>query len=201
MLEAARAALPELPAARARATSASSASRRTRRALFAFEPEWGDYFEPRSAGEPGTVANWVTELRARADAPAAVDAGRAGQARRPRRGPGPSRPATRRASSTAWSPTAATRPEIVAREDLGAMGDSGELAGIVAEVIDENPDVVERIRGGNTKAMGALVGPGHARDQGQGGRRRGQPPDPRAARRVAGAPRRDARAVRGAAAS
>ena len=73
---------------------------------------------------------------------------------------------------------------IVEREDLGAMGDSGELAGIVAKVIEDNPDVVERIRGGNAKAIGALVGPDHARDQGQGGRRRGQPPDPRAARRL-----------------
>ncbi len=49
--------------------------------------------------------------------------------------------------------------EIVEREDLGAMDDSGELAGIVAKVIEDNPDVVERIRGGNAKAMGALVGP------------------------------------------
>jgi aspartyl-tRNA(Asn)/glutamyl-tRNA(Gln) amidotransferase subunit B len=49
--------------------------------------------------------------------------------------------------------------EIVEREDLGAMGDSGELAGIVAKVIADNGDVVERIKGGNTKAMGALVGP------------------------------------------
>ena len=39
------------------------------------------------------------------------------------------------------------------------MGDSGELAGIVAKVIEDNADVVERIRGGNAKAMGALVGP------------------------------------------
>jgi aspartyl-tRNA(Asn)/glutamyl-tRNA(Gln) amidotransferase subunit B len=29
----------------------------------------------------------------------------------------------------------------------------------VAKVIGDNPDVVERIRGGNAKAMGALVGP------------------------------------------
>ena len=49
--------------------------------------------------------------------------------------------------------------EIVAREDLGAMEDSSELAGIVARVLDDNPDVVERIRGGNAKAMGALMGP------------------------------------------
>ena len=49
--------------------------------------------------------------------------------------------------------------EIVEREGLGAMEDSGELEAIVAKVIDDNPDIVERIRGGNAKAMGALVGP------------------------------------------
>ena len=49
--------------------------------------------------------------------------------------------------------------EIVEREGLGAMDDGDELAGIVAKVIGENPDVVERIKGGNAKAMGALVGP------------------------------------------
>ena len=48
---------------------------------------------------------------------------------------------------------------IVEAEGLGAMGDADELAGIVAKVIAENPDVAERIRGGNAKAMGALVGP------------------------------------------
>ena len=45
------------------------------------------------------------------------------------------------------------------REGLAALEDDGELAGIVARVIDDNPDVVERIKGGNAKAMGALVGP------------------------------------------
>ena len=49
--------------------------------------------------------------------------------------------------------------EIVEREGLGALEDDGELAGIVARVIGDNPDVVERIKGGNAKAMGALVGP------------------------------------------
>jgi aspartyl-tRNA(Asn)/glutamyl-tRNA(Gln) amidotransferase subunit B len=49
--------------------------------------------------------------------------------------------------------------DIVEREGLGAMEDDGELAAVVAKVIEENPDVVERIKGGNAKAMGALVGP------------------------------------------
>ena len=48
---------------------------------------------------------------------------------------------------------------IVEREGLAAMEDGGELAGIVAKVIAENPDVVERIRAATPKAMGALVGP------------------------------------------
>ena len=49
--------------------------------------------------------------------------------------------------------------EIVAREGLAAMEAGDELARVVAQVLAENPDVVERIRGGNAKAMGALVGP------------------------------------------
>jgi aspartyl-tRNA(Asn)/glutamyl-tRNA(Gln) amidotransferase subunit B len=39
------------------------------------------------------------------------------------------------------------------------MSDEGELAAIVAKAIEDNPDVVERIRGGNEKAIGALMGP------------------------------------------
>ena len=34
-----------------------------------------------------------------------------------------------------------------------------ELVGVLALGQADNPDVVERIRGGNAKAMGALVGP------------------------------------------
>jgi aspartyl-tRNA(Asn)/glutamyl-tRNA(Gln) amidotransferase subunit B len=49
--------------------------------------------------------------------------------------------------------------EIVEAEGLGALGDDGELAAIVARVIEEHPDVAERVRGGNPKAIGALVGP------------------------------------------
>jgi aspartyl-tRNA(Asn)/glutamyl-tRNA(Gln) amidotransferase subunit B len=48
---------------------------------------------------------------------------------------------------------------VVDREGLAAMDAGGELEGIVARVIADNPDVVERIRGGNAKAIGALTGP------------------------------------------
>ncbi len=49
--------------------------------------------------------------------------------------------------------------EIAEREGLGAMGDGDELAQIVAGVIAAHPDIAETVRGGNAKAVGALVGP------------------------------------------
>ena len=104
------------------------------------------------------MAIWVTELRGRADSPDAVEPDRAGQAHRLVEArtvtAGNARVVLDRLVADGGDPA-----EIVEREDLGAMGDSGELAGIVAKVIEDNPDVVERIRGGNAKAMGALVGP------------------------------------------
>jgi aspartyl-tRNA(Asn)/glutamyl-tRNA(Gln) amidotransferase subunit B len=46
---------------------------------------------------------------------------------------------------------------LVEREGLGAMGD--EVGEIVDRVLADHPDVVERIKGGNPKAIGALIGP------------------------------------------
>jgi aspartyl-tRNA(Asn)/glutamyl-tRNA(Gln) amidotransferase subunit B len=157
MLAAARAALPELPAARAERYASQWGLPEDTARLFAYEPEWGDYFE-RVEGEPRVVANWVTELRARADSPAAVEpaalAKLIGLVDARTVTAGNARVVLDRLVADGGDPV-----EIVEREDLGAMGDSGELAGVVAKVIEDNPDVVERIRGGNTKAMGALVGP------------------------------------------
>src|SRR3954454_25136534 len=60
MVEAARDAIPELPAARAERYARDWALPEDTARLFAFEPQWGDYFEQVS-GDPRTVANWVTE--------------------------------------------------------------------------------------------------------------------------------------------
>ena len=155
MLAAARAALPELPAARAERYARDLPEDTAR--LFAYEPEWGDYFE-QVEGEPRAVANWVTELRARAASPAAVEPAALAklvalvEARTVTAGN--ARVVLDRMVAGGGDPA-----EIVEREDLGAMGDSGELAAIVAKVVADHPDVVERIRGGNSKAIGALVGP------------------------------------------
>jgi aspartyl-tRNA(Asn)/glutamyl-tRNA(Gln) amidotransferase subunit B len=160
MVEAAHAALPELPAARAERYEREYELPADTARLFAFEPEWGDYFEAAAgaAQDRRTVANWVTELRGRADSPAAVEPGHLAKladlvaARTVTAGAG--RTVLERMVEGGGDPA-----EIVEREQLGTIESDGELAAIVAQVIADNPDVVERIRGGNTKAMGALVGP------------------------------------------
>jgi aspartyl-tRNA(Asn)/glutamyl-tRNA(Gln) amidotransferase subunit B len=48
--------------------------------------------------------------------------------------------------------------EIAEREGLGAIEDSGELEAIVERAIESDPDAAERVRQGNAKAIGPLVG-------------------------------------------
>jgi aspartyl-tRNA(Asn)/glutamyl-tRNA(Gln) amidotransferase subunit B len=156
MLEAARAAIPELPAARAARYEAEGLAADDAR-LFAFEPEWGAYYEAVH-GDRHAAATWVKELRTRVDDPAHVAPGTLSQLIELVT----ARTVTAGAARTVLDRVVAeggTPAEIVEREGLAAMEDSGELEAIVARVIDANPDIVERIRGGNAKAMGALVGP------------------------------------------
>jgi aspartyl-tRNA(Asn)/glutamyl-tRNA(Gln) amidotransferase subunit B len=46
----------------------------------------------------------------------------------------------------------------VEREGLGQLDDSGELEAIVARAIESNPEAAARVRDGNAKAIGPLVG-------------------------------------------
>jgi aspartyl-tRNA(Asn)/glutamyl-tRNA(Gln) amidotransferase subunit B len=161
MLEAARAAIPELPAARAERYERTRGLAVDTARLFAYEPEWGDFFEAAAdagSAEPRVVANWVTELRGRGGSPERVEPAALAklaelvEARTVTAGNG--RVVLDRMIADGGDPA-----EIVAREDLGAMGDASALEDVVVRVIEQNPDVVERIRGGNAKAMGALMGP------------------------------------------
>jgi len=164
MIESARGAIPELPAEReARYTGEYGLAEDTAH-LFAFEPTWGQYFERVAAeGEPKSAANWVTELRTRlgADADPASSpvvpanlAALAGLVTAKKVTAGSARTVLDKMVEHGGDPAA-----IAEAEGLTVMEDSGELSQIVAKVISENPDVVERVRGGNAKAMGALVGP------------------------------------------
>jgi len=47
---------------------------------------------------------------------------------------------------------------IVQSEGLAAIADEGELARIVADALAANADAAERVRAGNDKAIGPIVG-------------------------------------------
>ena len=49
--------------------------------------------------------------------------------------------------------------EIVERDGLAVVSDDSVLTGAVDQAIADNPDVVEKIRGGKVQAIGALIGP------------------------------------------
>jgi aspartyl-tRNA(Asn)/glutamyl-tRNA(Gln) amidotransferase subunit B len=162
----ARVALPELPAERAERYAADWELPDDTARLFAFDPDWGDFFEEAAtAAAPlgaRPVANLVTELRSRLDGADPVSSVVSAQAiaalarlvEERKTTPGNARKVLDLLVQEGGDPGA-----IVEREGLGAMEDDDELAGIVAQVLADNPDVVERVKGGNEKAIGALVGP------------------------------------------
>jgi aspartyl-tRNA(Asn)/glutamyl-tRNA(Gln) amidotransferase subunit B len=169
MLAAARAAMPELPAARAErferevGLSADIARR------LAFRAELGDYFELALATEvdpaapPQTLANWiVADLLARlpdvenpADSlvtPAAL-ATLCGLVAAKRVSVGAARQVLDRLVADGGDPLA-----IVETEGLEALDGGDELAAVVAAAIAANEDAAEKIRAGNPKAIGPIVG-------------------------------------------
>jgi aspartyl-tRNA(Asn)/glutamyl-tRNA(Gln) amidotransferase subunit B len=165
MRDAARAELPELPAARAEryenelGISADSAR------LFAFRPELGDYFERALATDgshPQALANWISgELLARLGDgdPAASKVG-----------PGElaalvalvrAKQVTQGAAKQVLDALVADGGDpqaIVEAQGLGAMGGGDELAEVVARALAADPAAVEKLRAGNMKAIGPIVG-------------------------------------------
>ncbi len=169
MLDAARAAMPELPAARAeRFEREVGLNEETARRL-AFRAELGDYFEQALAAEvdppapPQTLANWiVADLLSRlgdienpADSrvtPAAL-ATLCGLVATKRVSVGAARQVLDRLVSDGGDPLA-----IVETEGLEALDGGDELAAVVAAAIAANEDAAGKIRAGNPKAIGPIVG-------------------------------------------
>jgi aspartyl-tRNA(Asn)/glutamyl-tRNA(Gln) amidotransferase subunit B len=165
MLDAANAAMPELPAARAQRLEALGLNPESAR-LLAFKPELGDYFERALATdgtEPQPLANWLTnELVSRIG----VDVDPAGS----KVEPGAfatlvvmvtSRTVTSNAARSVLDRLVADGGDpqaIVEAEGLGAMGDSDELGGIVDAALAANPDVAEKLKTGDMKPVGVIVG-------------------------------------------
>ncbi|MDQ3644481.1 MAG: Asp-tRNA(Asn)/Glu-tRNA(Gln) amidotransferase subunit GatB [Actinomycetota bacterium] len=165
MLERARSALPELPAQRAERLERDFGLAPDTARLLAFRSDLGDFFERAAgAGKDGdskAIANWVVgELVANVgDAdPADTKVEPAALARLVAMvGEGVVAGSAAKEVMATLVAEGGDPAEIVETKGLGAAG-ADELAGIVAEAMAEQADAVEKIRAGNEKAIGAVMG-------------------------------------------
>ncbi|HEX7059974.1 MAG TPA: Asp-tRNA(Asn)/Glu-tRNA(Gln) amidotransferase subunit GatB [Solirubrobacterales bacterium] len=170
MLREARESLPELPAARIVRYETELKLSAENAAQLAADPETAAYFERAAEAaseiDAQVLANWITgELAAalRQDggeggaAASKVDAGALAAlvAMVVEKKISHSSGKTVLAAMVAEGGDPA---EIVEREGLAQISDSGELEGIVTAALDANPEAVEQIRAGNGKAIGAIIG-------------------------------------------
>jgi aspartyl-tRNA(Asn)/glutamyl-tRNA(Gln) amidotransferase subunit B len=170
MRAAAQAAMSELPADRAARfereleLSADSAQ------LLAYRGELGDFFEAALAAHADppapaqALANWIagelvarlgdgedpTDSRVQASALAAL----VGLVSSKRVSVGAGRQVLDKLIAEGGEDPAA----IVEAEGLAAIGGEDQLGAIVAAALQANPDAAERVRGGNEKAIGPIIG-------------------------------------------
>ena len=169
MIAAARAEMPELPADRAARLQRDLGLSEDSAHQLAFRSELGDYFEAALAAgaepapAPQALANWIGgELQGRlADGgdpgdslvePAAL-AALVGLVGAKRVSVGAARQVLDRLVAEGGDPAS-----IVEAEGLAAMDGGDELAALVAAAIAANADAAERVRQGNAKAVGPIVG-------------------------------------------
>jgi aspartyl-tRNA(Asn)/glutamyl-tRNA(Gln) amidotransferase subunit B len=179
MIDAARADMTELPAARAERLQRELELSAESAQLLAFRGELGDYFEAALAAgvepapPPQALANWVAvELAPRLGdgdgegagvgtggdpfasrvMPAAL-ANLVGLVAAKRVSVGAGRQVLDTLVAEGGDPQA-----IVEAQGLGAIDGGDELAGIVAAALEANADAAQRVREGNAKAIGPIVG-------------------------------------------
>jgi aspartyl-tRNA(Asn)/glutamyl-tRNA(Gln) amidotransferase subunit B len=166
MLERARAELPELPAARAGRFEAQLGLPAETARLFAFRSELGDFYEQAVAAgdgatDPKALANWVkNELAPRVgDAEPAewkVDPGALSRL--------VALVGERTVSQSAAKEVLDTlvaeggEPERIVESKGLARAGGDELTEIVERAMADQADAVEKIKAGNDKAIGAIVG-------------------------------------------
>jgi aspartyl-tRNA(Asn)/glutamyl-tRNA(Gln) amidotransferase subunit B len=166
MLERARLALPELPGAREERYREELGLHPDAARLLAWRSELGAFYEEALAADgadPRTLANWVTnELVQRLGAdvdPAASEvtpralAGLVAMVTDGKVTAGAAKTVLDRLVEQGGEPGA-----IVEAEGLGAIGGGDELADAVKAALDANPDIAERLRGGDMKPMGVVIG-------------------------------------------
>ncbi|MGN6662752.1 MAG: Asp-tRNA(Asn)/Glu-tRNA(Gln) amidotransferase subunit GatB [Solirubrobacterales bacterium] len=168
MLREAREALPELPAARIARYEGIGLAPDVALTL-ATDPETAAYFERAAEAadgvEPKVVANWVTGELAAALRGAEVEGAAASNVTSESLAALVKLVGEKKISHGSGKTVLAALVEeggdpalIVEREGLAQMSDSGELEAIVAAAVEANPDAAEKIKAGNDKAIGAIVG-------------------------------------------
>ena len=166
MIAAARAELPELPAARAERFQDELGLHPDTARVLAFRLELGDYFEAALAAdgaEAQPLANWVVnDLVGQLDDADPAQSNVAPEALARLVAMVEGKEVTARAAKQVLARLVAEGGDpaaIIEAEDLAAIGgDDGELAEMVARAIEADPDAADKVRGGNAKAIGALVG-------------------------------------------
>jgi aspartyl-tRNA(Asn)/glutamyl-tRNA(Gln) amidotransferase subunit B len=167
MIEAARADMSELPTDRLERLRRELGLSAEVARMLAFRGELGDFFEaalaPDGRSRAQTLANWVTgELASRLEDGQDPASSRVtpqalgelvGMVAAKQVSVGAARQVLDKLVAEGGSPA-----EIVAAEGLAAIGGEDELAGVVAAAIAANADAAQRVRDGNAKAIGPIVG-------------------------------------------
>jgi len=165
MLERARSALPELPAQRAERLERHFGLPPDTARLLAFRSDLGDFFECAAATEGAdarAIANWVVgELVANVGDADPADTKVAPQALAQLVTMVGERAVAGSAAKEVLATLVAEGGDparIVEARGLGAAG-GDELADIVEQAMADQADAVDKIRAGNEKAIGAIMGP------------------------------------------
>ena len=165
MLDRARAAMPELPAAREQRFTEQLGLSADSARLLSWRAELGDFFEAALAAVDGVeaqaLANWVSELAAKIDVenPAESKVSSAALARLVQLVT--TKAVTQGGAKQVLESLIAGGGEpaaIIEAQGLGAVGGTDELAPVVRAALDANPDVTEKLRGGDMKAIGVIIG-------------------------------------------
>jgi aspartyl-tRNA(Asn)/glutamyl-tRNA(Gln) amidotransferase subunit B len=168
-VQAARDSLPELPEQRRERYASELGLGADVATTLAFDAELAGFFdealEAASGVEPAAIANWVTgELVAASRAAGAAHptessatpgsvAALAGMVAAKQINRGAAREILAELAADGGDPA-----EIAERRGLGAQSDAGELEGIVDRAIEAEPDAAAKVKAGEGKAIGAIVG-------------------------------------------
>lgn len=179
MRDAARAALPELPAARKERYLTELDLPEATAASLAFQPELGGFFEDAlgagSEATPRAIANWVT-----GDLVAALREQDLGEdPSRSKAEPGEIAALAAMVEGKQVSHSAGkqilgkltseggTAAGLVESEGLAQISDDSEIDAMIDAAIESEPEAADQVRSGNEKAIGRIVGAAMKNSQGR----------------------------------